>query len=305
MERCDTHFSQTTHYLKGAYMQQVKQLTVRDAKHDMGPIRSRCGLVALLALVLVTGCGDDKDEVAKKLGFENATEMMKIQSDGWYTKERYNQDQLLLAVDAGGWNDVAELETGRKGGFTSRADYLEAMQFRVTSADLLARARTKFKEGGFESVEDYFDAQRLNVTSAKGLAAARAAMVAGGFSDIKAYVDARAKLEAEKARADAEKAEAGKLMDAEYLYKTYKANAMVQCREPVERLAKHNFEWFDGWLEAKFDSYINRVRQPGVLKIAGDKIKFQNGFGGWQIMEYSCEYDTQAQKVINVSASPR
>ena len=79
----------------------------------------------------------------------------------------------------------------------------------------------------------------------------------------------------------------------------------MECKEPVEKLAKYNFEWFDSWSEQKFDSYYSPVRAPGVIVVTGDKIKFQNGFGAWQIMKYKCAYDVVKNVVVDVSAEPR
>ena len=111
--------------------------------------------------------------------------------------------------------------------------------------------------------------------------------------------------ENKEAEAKLKEEERARLMNADYLQKTYGIEANVTCQPEVEKLAKNNFEWFDKWYETKFSSYITKVYDPGVLIIAGDKIKFQNGFGGWQIMSYRCEYDTQAKKVVNVNAQPR
>ena len=95
------------------------------------------------------------------------------------------------------------------------------------------------------------------------------------------------------------------LNDAKWLDDQYEITAGVACREPVEKLAKYNFEWFDTWSEQKFDSYYSPVRAPGILVVTGDKIKFQNGFGAWQIMKYECTYDVVKNVVADVSAEPR
>ena len=117
--------------------------------------------------------------------------------------------------------------------------------------------------------------------------------------------EARRQQEEMEAEARKKEEEKAKLMNAEYLQEKFGVEAGIYCRPEVEKLAKNNFEWFDKWYETKFPSYITKVFDPGVLIVAGDKIKFQNGFGAWQIMSYRCEYDTQAKKVINVTAQGR
>jgi hypothetical protein len=45
----------------------------------------------LFTCFLLLGCSNEEDE-AKKLGFSNVEEMKKFHSEGWHSKERYNED---------------------------------------------------------------------------------------------------------------------------------------------------------------------------------------------------------------------
>lgn len=80
--------------------------------------------------------------------------------------------------------------------------------------------------------------------------------------------------------------------------------ASFACRPFVERLAKYQFEWTDGWLESKFSRFRWKNKANGQITFVGDKIKFQNGFGAWQFATYSCDYDPIADVVLNVDATP-
>jgi hypothetical protein len=80
--------------------------------------------------------------------------------------------------------------------------------------------------------------------------------------------------------------------------------ASVYCRQPVELLAKNNFEWTDGILEPKFSHYRWKNQQAGVVTYIGDKIKYQNGFGAWIFHVYECDWDPVAKKVVDVRARP-
>lgn len=93
--------------------------------------------------------------------------------------------------------------------------------------------------------------------------------------------------------------------DAEWLFEHNKVHIAVYCASYVEKLAKNNYEWYDSWYEPKFDRYYKQTSGTGIVRAVGDKIKFQNGFGAWQIMQYECEYDTINQSVLDVSAQPR
>ena len=40
------------------------------------------------------------------------------------------------------------------------------------------------------------------------------------------------------------------------------------------------------------------TKAPYVLTVAGDKIKFQNGFGAWRKQKYRCDYDVKQGKAL-------
>ena len=110
----------------------------------------------------------------------------------------------------------------------------------------------------------------------------------------KAEETARVKAEEERLKKEAEAAllEENK-SNAKWLSDKYSITAGVACRSLVERLAKYDFEWTDGWLETKFPSYLTSTKAPYILTVSGDKIKFQNGFGAWQRQSYYCDYDVK------------
>jgi hypothetical protein len=84
----------------------------------------------------------------------------------------------------------------------------------------------------------------------------------------------------------------------------FNIDASVTCRRYVERLAKNNFEWFDGTFESKFSHFRWKNRTQGIVSYIGDKIKFQNGFGAWIIHTYECDFDTTRKTVLDVRARP-
>jgi len=84
----------------------------------------------------------------------------------------------------------------------------------------------------------------------------------------------------------------------------YEAAATSACIPYVERLAKNNFEWIDAWYQPKFGRFRWADTQKHVITYIGDKIKFQNGFGGWVLSIYECEYDLATGTVVNVRAGP-
>lgn len=115
----------------------------------------------------------------------------------------------------------------------------------------------------------------------------------------KAEEEARIKAEEERLKKEAEAALLEKnKTNAKWLSDKYSIAAGVACRSLVERLAKYDFEWTDGWLETKFPSYLTSTKAPYILTVSGDKIKFQNGFGAWQRQSYYCDYDVKNAQAL-------
>lgn len=82
------------------------------------------------------------------------------------------------------------------------------------------------------------------------------------------------------------------------------SDADVYCASSIERLAKYDHEWTDGWLSMKFSKFVWADKENRVMRYFGDKIKFQNGFGAWQPYSYYCDYDLDSKQVVDVGAEP-
>ena len=76
--------------------------------------------------------------------------------------------------------------------------------------------------------------------------------------------------------------------------------ATFACRPRIERMAQYQFEWTDGFFEPKMSHYRWKDPSAGVVTYIGDKIKFQNGFGGWQYYMYFCDYDSSTKAVTDI-----
>lgn len=79
--------------------------------------------------------------------------------------------------------------------------------------------------------------------------------------------------------------------------------AVGPCKKEIQRLANWQFEWLDGWLTPVFSRYGWADQRHSRVLYRGDKIKFSNGFGGWQNYVYDCVFDTDRQRVIVVKAN--
>ena len=99
---------------------------------------------------------------------------------------------------------------------------------------------------------------------------------------------------AKKAKLDAE-LELHKT-DARWMASNYRARISLICAPEVEKLAKYDFEWIGGWTAPKFPNYVGKVKKPYVLTIAGDAIKFQNGFGAYKKTKYYCDYNLKTDE---------
>ncbi|MDR6954742.1 hypothetical protein J2X65_004118 [Ancylobacter sp. 3268] len=84
----------------------------------------------------------------------------------------------------------------------------------------------------------------------------------------------------------------------------WQAEAGIDCRGPIQRLAKNNFEWTDGLADPKLPKAQWLDAQGKNIRYFGSAIKFQNGFGAWIIHTYECDYDPVSRQVLAVRAYP-
>ena len=78
-------------------------------------------------------------------------------------------------------------------------------------------------------------------------------------------------------------------------------SAGVFCKDKIERLAKHSVRWTDGMLEMKFSRFKWKNKSSGIITYIGDKVEFQNGFGAFSPMIYTCDLSADNKTVLNVS----
>ena len=159
----------------------------------------------------------------------------------------------------------------------------------IILANILADSpEDKAKKAGFDSVTQMETASELGFTTGDEYEAHLAKK-----AEEKRLAEAE-----EKRKKDEEKKKKAELLqanleNAQWLVDEYGASmkGSSECRKKVEKLAKFDFEWTDGFLGSKFPSYLTKTQSPGVVVLAGDRVKFQNGFGAWQNVEYYCAYD--------------
>ncbi|WP_339425097.1 hypothetical protein [Pseudomonas proteolytica] len=81
-------------------------------------------------------------------------------------------------------------------------------------------------------------------------------------------------------------------------------NVEVDCGPAVERIAKYSSRWTTTSMQMKFSSFRWKNRESLTVTYFGDRIEFQNGYGAFQVMTYSCDYDPASKKVLAVSVTP-
>lgn len=179
---------------------------------------------------------------------------------------RAKQEAYVLSRQAAWAGRRAELTPIAKEHFLEgRA--LEAFELLEPFSDVVdGEARAVFEAARPQAAEQRAERKRLNQVAA---AEARAHQV-------------RAELDRKQAIAD-------------------ELDAMTACQIYVERHAKHDFEWTNGW-GTKFNP---PVVIDGDLVLTGDSIKMQNGFGAWTIMRYSCVYDPGSKSITGIEVKPR
>lgn len=95
------------------------------------------------------------------------------------------------------------------------------------------------------------------------------------------------------------------LHNADWLADNYSSSATAACAMQVVKYAKGNYEWVTGFGERKFPLVYAETKGPGIFVIGGDKVRFQNAFGAWQVMSYQCAYDALNDRVVGVNIGPR
>ncbi|MBY0256337.1 hypothetical protein [Methylobacterium sp.] len=85
--------------------------------------------------------------------------------------------------------------------------------------------------------------------------------------------------------------------------------AGIFCREKIEKIANYSMKWTDSWYEPKFSHFRwakNYPFEKGVVTYLGDKAQFQNGFGAYQNVIYSCDMvpGDKNNVIYDVSAKP-
>ncbi|MHB1959442.1 MAG: hypothetical protein ACYCO5_10475 [Acidobacteriaceae bacterium] len=98
---------------------------------------------------------------------------------------------------------------------------------------------------------------------------------------------------------------AAQLKDAKYLSDRYALVAVMACTngadDYLKSVARYDYTWVpDSELEG-FDFRTSVLKEPGVLTVASDKAKLENGFGAFQRVKLFCDFDTQAKVVLGYS----
>lgn len=80
--------------------------------------------------------------------------------------------------------------------------------------------------------------------------------------------------------------------------------AGIKCPREIEKLAKGAVKWTDGTLEPKFSHFRWKDQAKGVVTLLGDKAQFQNGFGAFVNVVYSCDMDmaNESRTILAVKA---
>ena len=196
-------------------------------------------------------------------------------------------------------------------------------------------ADNEAREKGFDDSKAMREAEALGLTTPQALAEHRAVVAekkklaeaekqkveaaaaeAARVARIKAEKEAKAQAEqeaAEAARVVLEKAAAEEKTQRE---KDAACRADIKCwgekattkswrcKPIVERMAKYDFAWQDGFLEPAFSHFRWKNKTAGIITVLGDKIKMQNGFGAWQWMIYECDIDPSTGDISDVRVQP-
>lgn len=119
-------------------------------------------------------------------------------------------------------------------------------------------------------------------------------------AEAEAQAQVRAQAEAEATAAELEACR----QELQCWAEKYSKPASVQCQRQIERLSKYDIRWTNRWTETKFSRISWDNQNQGIIKYIGDKAQFQNVFGAWQNVIYSCTYDPVKDSAIDATVTP-
>jgi hypothetical protein len=92
------------------------------------------------------------------------------------------------------------------------------------------------------------------------------------------------------------------LSDAVVLEKRYGSLAGQYCADGADAylttVAKYDFKWDPSFLDDKFDRYLPKVVQPGILMVVSNHLMVQNGYGAYKRTMVGCIFSTQTDTVL-------
>ena len=77
-------------------------------------------------------------------------------------------------------------------------------------------------------------------------------------------------------------------------------DAAWRCEVLIEAHARYTHRWTDGFFEEKFPTkdWLHGAKE---VRLSGRSVEFQNGFGAWSRMSYTCTYDPISELVTDVT----
>ncbi|MDC9590716.1 zinc-ribbon domain-containing protein [Xenorhabdus sp. XENO-10] len=87
--------------------------------------------------------------------------------------------------------------------------------------------------------------------------------------------------------------------DTQCLFDQNWPKAAMQCKTPIQKLAKYDYEWTDGILTPMF-SHSRLDAKNNQMTFIGDKVKFTNGFNAKVPMIYDCTMDLSSKAILDV-----
>ncbi len=161
---------------------------------------------------------------------------------------------------------------------------------------------------GLSALDDHFTREQVPDPVPPAPAPATKSKPPELTAEQKAAQQAARKREREHARIERERKEAEKYeackKDLQCWGDRHSFSAIVASQDMIERMAKYDFEWIDGFWGGKLTRFSWLDKSQLTLRYYGDQIKLQNGFGAWQRCIYVVDYDPINDRVLDVAVEP-
>lgn len=83
----------------------------------------------------------------------------------------------------------------------------------------------------------------------------------------------------------------------------WRLDARSKCKAAISKHARYSIRWGDGFLLRLFDDVYIQPPEYETVRYVGHRVSFENAYGAWAPMRYSCDYDPISRVVVRTDVA--